>query len=150
MRYAYDCDGVLAVGPPDPPKPWRRMKGPEREAWRVQLEQHYRQAAVLYEPPPTQFFVVITARSLWAHQVTEAWLVKHYGPRVDELCTLVGARTIERVVEFKAGILRTRGITDYVEDNRTVVRGLRRAVPQCRIWHYKGGQMNLDYPEAPL
>lgn len=55
------------------------------------------------------------------------------------------ARTIERVLAFKSGVLRLYGITDYAEDNREVVRGLRALKLDCRIWHFKRGCMILDY-----
>jgi len=60
------------------------------------------------------------------------------------------ARNIENVVAFKADVLRRCGVTDYAEDNRTVVRELRKVVKTCRVWHFKGGRMVLDYSDAPL
>ncbi len=149
MTVAYDLDGVLAEAPPEGSKAWRRMKGPERAERRAFLGRWYLTAKGLHKPTEHGFHVV-TARSTWARETTLDWLAARYGDRMLGLHMLKGGRTIERVVAFKAGVLRELGATDYSEDNRTVVVALRKAVPECRIWHYKGGRMNLDYPEAPL
>ncbi|MGA7119750.1 MAG: hypothetical protein WBY94_06615 [Polyangiaceae bacterium] len=125
------------------------MTGPERIARRDALLAHYETAPVLYVPPAFQDFVVVTARGQAAKDVTVAWLRRHYGHHVTAFATLAGARTTERVVEFKAAFLREQEVTDYAEDNRAVVRGLRKVLSSCRVWHYKKGQMLLDY-EAPL
>ena len=149
MTVAYDFDGVLAEAPPESAKAWRRMKGPERLERRAFLARWYLTAKGLYKP--TEYgFHVITARSAWAKETSLDWLMARFGDRMIGLHMLEGARNLENVVKFKARVLVEFGVTDYSEDNRAVVTALRKAVPTCRVWHYKGGRMNLDYPEAPL
>lgn len=149
MIYAYDLDGVLAEVPSDGKKSWRHMNGRERGERREELLAHYATAKPLFLPPMGQVFFVVTARSLWAREVTGRWLDKHHGRSVVELVMNEGARTIENVVVFKAAFLRAKFVTDYAEDNRAVVRGLRKVLPTCRVWHFKKGNMVLDY-EAPI
>lgn len=146
--YAYDLDGVLAEAPPASPKAWRRMSGVERTQHQQRTIAHYAVAAVLYRPPPGQRFHVITARKQTTRDVTGAWLLRAFGPGVVQLWMLEEGRTIENVVRFKADVLRRVGATDYAEDNRTVVRELRKLDLPCRIWHFKKGRMVLDY-DAP-
>lgn len=134
QRWAYDFDGVLAEAPPHPAKKWGLMKGPERAARKAQLLEHYARARPLLTPE-TRSFAVITARSQWAKPVSMDWLKRYYAGRW-ELWTLLEARTIPNVVAFKAQALRDYGATDFAEDNVTVVRALRRALPACRIWLY--------------
>lgn len=148
---AYDFDGVLAQAPPESKKAWRRMNGEERKARRAFLLAWYEATPPLFIPDVNVgHFEVITARSEWAREVSLAWLQRRYPYRTGLHMLGKTSRTIENVVAFKADVLRRFGVTDYHEDNRAVVRGLRRAVPTCRVWHYKGGRMLLDYPEAPL
>ena len=153
MTVAYDLDGVLCEAPPANHKPWRKMKGPERAAHQDMLKDWYGKAKGLYWPTERAFHV-ITARSEANRAITERWLARHFGGKnareVVELHMFSGARTIANVVEYKARVLKRIKATDYSEDNRDVVRALRRAVPECRVWHYKNGQMLLDYREAPL
>ena len=149
MTVAYDLDGVLCETPPLHTKPWRRMNGQERREHTERLRRYYVTAKSLYVPREHGFHV-ITARSKWAEEITRNWLAAHFGDRVLKLHMLEGPRTTERVVAFKATVLLALKVSDYSEDNRDVVRGLRKAVPTCRVWHYKGGMMKLDYPEAPV
>jgi hypothetical protein len=125
------------------------MNGEQRAARRALLDRFYGYAAPLYSPPEPRFSV-ITARKLdLAGAITRAWLDRHFPDRIVRLAMLVGGRTHERVIEYKYGCLRAWDIEDYSEDNRNVVRDLRkRQVSEglrCRIWHYKQGKMLLDY-----
>ena len=146
--WAYDLDGVLAEAPPAYVKPWRKMTGPERAAQITRTIDHYLVAHSLFSPEPGDFHV-ITARKVTTRKVSLDWLERRFGQRVLELHMLEEGRTIENVVRFKADVLRRIGATDYAEDNRTVVRELRKQDLACRIWHFKKGEMRLDY-EAPL
>lgn len=141
QRWAYDFDGVLAEAPPPAPKKWGLMKGPERAARKQLLLEHYARARPLLAPE-TRDFLVITARSLWAQAVSEEWLRRYYPLRWG-LDMLEEARTIRNVVRFKAASLRDYGATDFAEDNVQIVRALRREVPECRVWLYRAGRLEL-------
>jgi hypothetical protein len=127
------------------------MDGPERLARRLFADAFHVGAAPLYRPPEGQRFHVITARTEAARSLTLTWLMREFDSRVLGLHMLKGARTYKAVIAFKASVLQELGTTDYAEDNRTVVLGLRRRLPACRVWHYRGVRegMVLDY-EAPL
>lgn len=149
MVHAYDYDGVLAVGPPKPPKPWRFMLGPARAAWRVFLLRHYAAAKPLLPPVANRPFYVITARkdSDEVRAVSEAWLERHYPGRCRGLFLLGTGRTLENVIAFKAATLTSIGATDFTEDNPQVVKGLRALNAsglKARIWLYKKGHCTLD------
>lgn len=146
QRWAYDFDGVLAEAPPHPAKKWGYMNGGERRVHRAMLLEHYASARALIAPE-TRTFAVITARSRWAQNVSEAWLARYYPARW-ELFMLDEARTIRNVVAFKAKCLRELAATDFAEDNVTVVRALRRAVPHCRVWLYRNGELEWTPPDA--
>lgn len=146
MIYGYDLDGVLAQGPPESPKPWRKMNGPERSARKLFLLDWYRNAAQLYIPPPGQPFYVITARKdePAVRKATEDWLRAFFPGRVMKVFMLQESRSIENVVAFKSGVIRDSLITDYHEDNWKVVKALSRAGLSARIWHYQpDGRLNL-------
>lgn len=145
--WAFDLDGVLCDAfRASSAKSWRRMSGAERTQRREELATFYVAALPLFRPTCAKFHVV-TARKESERVVTQAWLTEHLGERVMSLHMLNVGRTIENVVAFKADALRELGATDFHEDNRQIVRGLRRAV-QCRVWWFTKGQMVLDY-EAP-
>jgi len=143
---AYDLDGVLAAPVPASffTKPWRHMSGVERSQRANRLLEWYATAPLLHVPTERSFHV-ITARKEEVRSVTQRWLEKQFGKRVLSVCMLSVGRTVKNVVEFKAASLRRLGVTDFTEDNRTIVRALRRQDLRCRVWHYVGGRQVLDY-----
>lgn len=141
---AYDLDGVLSTSPPPSDKPWGRMNGLQRKQRKEDLLRFYRLATRLFEPPEEKF-VVITARKddPSVVHVTSQWLEAQFPKRITHLYMLVGARTVENVVEFKARSLRDCAATDFHEDNLRVLKGLEKAGVDCLLWHYSKGEMKL-------
>lgn len=146
---AYDFDGVLAQGPPKTPKAWRRMNGPERSAWKQALVGYYAKAQPIIIPTEKQFHVISARKDTpEVRAASEAWLERHYPGRCVALHLLSVSRSLENVIEFKSQALRAIGATDFTEDNRDVVKGIRGLVDQgklkCRIWLFHKGQISLD------
>lgn len=142
--WAYDLDGVLCEPVPEPAKSWMRMNGRERQRRLDFVEHFYAITKLLFRPLQPRIFV-ITARKQTPtiKLITEQWLMQHFGPQVEQLFMFTGSRTIANVVAYKAEVLRQIGATDYAEDNRNVVRELRRQGLVTRVWHYKKGTMVL-------
>lgn len=134
----YDLDGVLAKGPPGREKRWGHMTGLERAAARQALVNHYARAESLYNPPEWGF-IVITARKATDDVVnaTETWLRREFGTRVKETHYLAMSRTVKHVREFKSQVINDYELTDYTEDNTSVLRGL--TTPNTRLWHWREG-----------
>lgn len=150
MTYAFDLDGVLCEPfAPSTTKAWRRMNGQERAQRKEEQASFYVNARPLLDPEPRRFHVITARKDSSARRQTEAWLGKHLPGRVIQLHMLTEGRTIENVVRFKSAVLRDVGAKDYAEDNRIIVNALRKAVPMCRVWHFKNGRLNLDYADAP-
>lgn len=142
---AYDFDGVLAVGPANSARPWRFMDGPARAARRDALVAHYAQAARLLLAQETRFYVISARKEGPAvRAASEAWLSRHYAGRWQGLFLLKEGRTLENVVRYKGAALAQLNASDFTEDNRAVVKGLRAAKLKTRIWLYAEGQCVLD------
>lgn len=135
MNVAYDLDGVLAQGPPRARVKWGLMKGPERTARRKALLDWYTTAPGILHPSDS--FWVITARKddPDVRAITERWLFNKFDNRVLGLSMLSVSRTIPHVIAFKASVLKMIDACVFVEDNLTVLRGLKRAgVPQQLLY----------------
>ena len=145
-RWGYDFDGVLAEQPRAAAIAWGKMNGPQREQRRVALLAHYAQCAPLW-PAHRERFAVISARKETpeVRSASEMWLWRHYKSRPTCLRLLSVARRLDAVVAFKVREALALGLTDFAEDNRQVVAGMRsalgRAAGRCRIWLYVGGQL---------
>lgn len=128
---AYDFDGVLAVKPPRPAKPWGKMNGLERSAYQQQTLKHYMLAEALLVPVE-DIFHVITARKATpeVQRVSRHWLETRYGSRVLSVSFLQTARSIENVVKFKAEVLHALQVRRFIEDNLAVLKGLSKN-PLC-------------------
>ena len=136
-------DGVLAEGPPPSEMRWGRMDGSLRALRRMFLLDWYSAAKLLHDPRE-KFFWVISARKEdpEVRAVSMRWLQSRFPGRIGHLFLLQGARTIRNVVTYKAQVISREGFTDFVEDNREVVRGVARALPDCRVWLYKDGEIS--------
>lgn len=149
-KYAYDLDGVLCEAfVPSMLKPWRKMNGEERARRKLEQKTFYQETTRLYIPPVLEFHIITARKKIEAEQATRFWLTENFPGAKYHLHMLEVGRTIENVVEFKSSVLQKIGATDYAEDNRNIVRGLRKKNLDCRIWHYTKGALVLDY-EAPL
>ena len=132
MIVAYDLDGVIAESPPLREKSWGHMNGNERLAYRQMLIAHYKKAKVLYTPPETKFHI-ITARKLEMKYITETWLNENFPEKKFSLHMLDVSRTIDNVVLFKSRVLSNINATCFIEDNKKVVKKLRRELPGIEI-----------------
>lgn len=137
----YDLDGVLAKAPPPRPKPWSQMTGNERRLYDRRLLSHYKRAKPLYRPKRKDWVVVTARKALPDIQTTTLSWFRSNGFGRPIVFFLQGARSINNVVEFKADIIDRLELTDFYEDNLSVVRGLRSKVgDRCQIWLYEDGQ----------
>ncbi len=144
MLFAYDLDGVLAQAPPKEwfTKPWRHMSGAERMERQAALTSWYRLAPVLLGPDPTEALHVITARKRDQREVTLEWFVEKLPEhRLSTLDMLIESRTLSNVIEHKRmallGLLSV-GVTDFVEDNAAVLRGLAKLGVYQRLHLFSG------------
>lgn len=131
-RKAFDLDGVLADKPPFSEKKWGRMNGAERKARKQYLLYFYANAKPLIKWDGES--VVITSRKMEASNITVEWFLKYYN-KIPKIYFLNESRNIENVVEFKAEYLKLHKITDFYEDNKKVLAGLKKVYPECN-YHY--------------
>lgn len=129
-RKAFDLDGVLAEKPPMSEKKWGKMNGDERKQRKAFLNAFYFNAKPLlpYEPGT----VVITARKNdpAVQSATLSWFKKHYNT-YPTIYFLDESRSVKNVIAFKSGVLRAHNITHYYEDNKKVLKGLKKEYPEC-------------------
>ncbi len=143
---AYDFDGVLATTMKWDFKPWSRMTGVERRARQQVMLNQYANALPLFNPPEERF-CVITARKHTADvvAVSDAWLAKNFPGRVITVRYLFLPRTIENVVTFKSHVLKSIEAVEFTEDNRKVLAGVRKALPELKL-HFFDGSKRLPFP----
>lgn len=142
----FDLDGVLAEAPPKPPRPWRYLSGWERREHQRLTLKHYESAKPLLSPLKGKRTIIISARKKTREieDATWLWLGRTYQRTWFDVHLLEGPRTYETVVEFKAKVIRRIGVTDFIEDNPTVVRELRKKLKRrARVWLYRDGQLIL-------
>lgn len=131
----YDMDGVLAVKPPESTMKWGKMNGDQRNGRKAQLLEWYENAETLLIPEEP--FIAISARrdTPETRQATENWLAKHQ-PNCVGLFLLPIARTVENVILFKGAVIESQGVTRFTEDNKKILRGLRKANTKADLWYY--------------
>jgi len=131
MIVSYDIDGVLAAQPPPSEMKWGKMNGVQRKARKDFLYDWYENAEKLIEPVETQFYAISARkREPRIHTITKDWLNKYYGGRVISFHLLDNTRTVENVVRFKSERVLELGIQRHYEDNKKVLRGMRKLLPQ--------------------
>lgn len=130
MIVSYDIDGVLAEQPPPSNKKWGKMKGDERKNRKNFLLSWYMEAKPLLNPKE-QTFHAISARKNEETilKITNYWLKKYYPDRVLSFHLLNTSRNIENVVEFKANTILRLNVKRHYEDNKTVLKGLKKQLP---------------------
>lgn len=131
MIVAYDLDGVLAESPRES-KPWKSMSGRERQERKMYLLRHYHKASVLYNPPEKKFYV-ITARKNDSKAISSWWLKRNFNHRILGVFFLNTSRTIQNVIAFKSGVLKQIKADIFIEDNKEVVKGIRKQCPGIEI-----------------
>ncbi len=131
-KKAFDLDGVLAEKPPLPNKTWGNMNGLERTMRKAFLLDFYYNAKPLI--PWDKESIVITSRKSEAANATMSWFLKHY-QKMPHIYFLDKSRNIANVVAFKLNAIKMNHITDFYEDNKKVLKGLKEKHPECN-YHY--------------
>jgi hypothetical protein len=141
MKVSYDIDGVLATQPPANEKKWGHMDGTERRARKEFLYDWYANAEKLIEPAETEFFAISARkREPRIHTITKDWLNKYYGTRVLAFYLLGTSRTVENVVKFKSETVLELGVQRHYEDNKKVLRGMRKILPpEVELYFWEKG-----------
>lgn len=139
-RKAFDLDGVLAEKPPQSNKKWGKMNGIERKERKNFLLHWYANAKPLI--PWDGISLVITARKSEAFDATISWFLKHY-KKIPQIYFLATTRTIENVVSFKSQWIKVHHITDFYEDNKKVLKGLKELYPECN-YHYVSETLDIS------
>jgi hypothetical protein len=131
MKVSYDIDGVLAEQPPPNEKKWGMMNGSERKARQEFLIDWYANATQLLNPNETEFYAISARKReprVW--DATKTWLNKYYGNRVLGFYLLSDSRTVQNAVNFKTQTVLELGVQRHYEDNKKVLRGMRKLLPQ--------------------
>lgn len=145
MIVSYDIDGVLAAQPPANEKKWGHMDGAERRARKEFLYDWYANAEKLIEPAEQEFYAISARkREPRIHTITKDWLNKYYGKRVLAFYLLGTSRTVENVVQFKSETVLELGVQRHYEDNKKVLRGMRKVLPpEVELYFWERG---MDQP----
>jgi hypothetical protein len=130
MIVSYDIDGVLADKPPASNLKWGKMNGEQRQERKKFLVDWYINATPLIQPKEEKFYA-ISARKLEPNvfDATEKWLNTHYTNRVIDFFLLRESRTVENAARFKASIVCELGIMRHYEDNKKVLKEMRKHIP---------------------
>lgn len=147
MIVSYDIDGVLAEQPPANEKKWGHMNGAERKARKEFLYDWYDNAEKLIEPAEDQFYAISARkRQPRIHTITKDWLHKYYGDRIISFHLLGEPRTVENVVRYKTETVLSLGVQRHYEDNKKVLRGMRKLLPpEIELYFWEKG-MGLPIP----
>jgi hypothetical protein len=145
MKVSYDIDGVLAAQPPANDKKWGHMDGAERRARKEFLYDWYANAEKLIEPVEQEFYAISARkREPRIHTITNDWLNKYYSKRVLAFYLLGTSRTVENVVRFKSETVLELGVQRHYEDNKKVLRGMRKILPpEVELYFWERG---MDQP----
>lgn len=122
-----NLNGVVAVIGTHPllRQNYGRLNGPDRAQRQLELLNLYSTARLMFRPTPGD--VIITARKGTDEvvSVTHTWMLMHGLPEDVPVFYLQKARTLENVIEFKAGVINQLRLEDYYEDNLHVLKGLQ-------------------------
>lgn len=143
MIVSYDIDGVLAAQPPANTIKWGRMNGEQRRARKEFLNDWYASAERLIEPVENTFHA-ISARKAEdkIQQITRNWLDQNYPNRVISFHLLTTTRSVENVVKFKSEKMIDLGIQRHYEDNKKVLRGMRKILPpEIELYFWQKGMI---------
>lgn len=130
MIVSYDIDGVLAAQPPPNDKKWGRMNGEERRDRKEFLHNWYETAERLLVPTEKTFHAISARkREPRIFNITNDWMNKYYSGRVLSISLLGESRSVENVVQFKSQRVLELGVKRHYEDNKKVLRGMRKLLP---------------------
>lgn len=141
MIVSYDIDGVLAEQPPPNSKKWGHMDGAERRARKEFLYDWYANATPLIQPKEDKFYAISARKReprVW--NITKDWLNKYYSERVIDFRLLGESRTVENVVRFKSQTVLELGVQRHYEDNKKVLKGMRKLLPsEIELYFWEKG-----------
>lgn len=150
MKFAFDidrclCDGNIAV---------LRLMDMLSEEQRKNVEKwYYMERKPLLNPEEfltdDDEYIIITGRSLKFEEITKKWVQKfcpnHRGLFMANLSPAYGKSNEyfktwdKKQAALKADIINREKADVYFEDNREVVKHLRKLCPNTKIIHYGGG-----------
>lgn len=141
MIVSYDIDGVLAEQPPPNKKKWGHMNGQERNARKEFLYHWYMNAAPLINPSEPKFYAISARkRESNVYKITKYWLNKYYKDRVIAFYLLNESRSIQNVIQFKSSVIKQIGIKKHYEDNKKVLKGMRKILPsEVELYFWEKG-----------
>jgi hypothetical protein len=141
MIVSYDIDGVLAAQPPPNEKKWGHMNGEERRARKEFLYDWYSNAERLLLPKEDKFYAISARkREPRVFNITKDWLNKYYSERVLSFHLLGDPRTVENVVRFKSQTVLDLEVQRHYEDNKKVLRGMRKLLPsEIELYFWENG-----------
>lgn len=118
--YGFDIDDTLAS------TPWKTSKS--------QVDAVLG-AKVIYFP--NMPFVAITARGndSKVQAATRTWLKQHFPKSVGVEFT---GGSDKQVIEGKARAIQAHNVTDYVDNNITLLHGLQQLLPNVKFYHFDG------------
>lgn len=145
MIVSYDIDGVLAAQPPANEKKWGHMNGAERKARKEFLYNWYTNAEKLIEPVEETFYAISARkREPRVYDITNEWLNKYYPKRVISFHLLGESRTVANVIQYKSNKVLELGVKRHYEDNKKVLRGMRKILPsEIELYFWERG---MDRP----
>lgn len=143
MIVSYDIDGVLAQQPPPNEKKWGLMNGVERKARKIFLNNWYASANKLLNPKEETFYAISARKQEdQIRTITNNWLYQHYPQRVLGLYLLNKPRNIQNVVQFKAQTIIKLNAQRHYEDNKKVLKGLRKLLPEhIELYFWETGML---------
>lgn len=141
MIVSYDIDGVLAEQPPPNAKKWGHMNGEERRARKEFLHDWYTNAGKLIIPKEATFHTISARkREPRIYNITKAWMDANYPDQVLSITLLDNTRTVENVVKYKAQTVLDLGVQRHYEDNKKVLRGMRKILPpEVELYFWEKG-----------
>jgi len=140
MIVSYDIDGVLAEQPPPNEIKWGRMNGQQRKDRKQFLNYWYQNANKLLQPKENKFYAISARKNEQTiYAITKQWLNKNYPNQVIDLYLLLKSRSVENVIEFKGAVIKHFKIQRHYEDNKKILKGLRKNLPNLELYFWKKG-----------
>jgi hypothetical protein len=140
MIVSYDIDGVLAKQPPQSLKKWGKMNGDERKKRKEFLNYWYLNASKLIEPKEPIFYAISARKNdEKVLKITNYWLKKNYPNRVISFFLLSKSRSLENVIEFKSNVIKHLKVDRHYEDNKKVLKGLKKSLPEVEFYFWEIG-----------
>jgi hypothetical protein len=143
MIVSYDIDGVLAQQPPPNNTKWGLMNGIQRKERLEFLNYWYANANKLIEPKEQKFYAISARKNNpLTLGITKSWLNKNYPNQVIEVYLLNKSRSVNNVIEFKSAVIKHFKIQRHYEDNKKILKGIRKELPNVELYFWEKGMDN--------